>query len=114
MTDTNDLLSKEEIDVLLQQLIDETAPNRPSDEEANAVVKWASDVRIGTFMLEMVFIGDATVRIVDGHPSFRLTPKGMAGAENLMAKSADARAFHDQLVAESGGKLLAKGPDGQQ
>lgn len=107
-------LSDDEVELVLQQLIEQMLPDRPSDEEAQAVVAWAEGVRIGGQMLVMVLAGEAFVRIVDGQPRFKLTAQGMADAEALLAQSPDARALHDQLVADTVGKPFAKGPDGEQ
>jgi hypothetical protein len=107
-------ISDDELTVLLQQLIDQTAPDRPSDAESQAVIRWAESARINAMMLEMVLIGDASVRIIDGQPSWKLTDKGMAAAEELMRQSPDARAQHDRLVADAVGKPLGKGPDDPQ
>lgn len=107
-------LTDEETDRVLLQLIEQTAPERPTDEEAHAVVRWAEGVRIGAHILEMVLAGDATMRVVDGQPSFKLTPQGMAAAEELLKASPSARAFHDQLTADAYQKPLVKGPDETQ
>lgn len=79
-------LSQDDVDRLLLQLIAQTAPDPPSDEEAQAVVRWAECVRIEAHMLDLILAGDATVRIVNGEPSFKLTPQGMASAEQILAQ----------------------------
>lgn len=107
-------LTDDEVDRVLRQLIEQVAPDQPTDEEAHAVVAWAEGVRISHHMLEMVLDGEATVRIVDGEPRYRLTAQGMASAEALLARSPEARAVHDRLVAAAVGKPLSKGPDGTQ
>lgn len=107
-------LTDDEVDRVLQQLIDQTAPDRPSDDEAQAVVKWATEVRISQVMLEMVLAGEATVRIRNGEAAFKLTPAGMTSAEALLASSPSARELHDQLVAEAAGTPLSKGPNEKQ
>jgi hypothetical protein len=107
-------ISDDEMNVLLQQLIDQTMPERPSHEDAIAVVRWAEGVRIDHQMLAMVLKGDATVRIVDGNARYRLTAKGKAAAEELMRKSPAAREMHDRIAANALGKQLGKGPDDPQ
>lgn len=107
-------LSQDEVDRVLQQLIAQTLPDRPSDDEAIAVVKWAEEARIVGQVLDMVLSGDATVRIVNGEARYKLTPQGMASAEELLKASPAARDLHDRLVAGWVGKPLAKGPDGEQ
>lgn len=107
-------LTQDEVDRVLLQLIAQTAPNPPTDAEAQAIVAWAEGVRIGQQMLAMVLAGEATVRIVEGEPWYKLTPQGMASAEALLAASPAARALHDRLVAADVNKPLSKGPDEAQ
>jgi len=64
-------------------------------------------------MLEMVLVGDATVRIIDGKAMFKLTSQGMAAAKDLV-QSPEGRALLDRLDAASLGQPLSKGPDGKQ
>jgi hypothetical protein len=108
------MITKNELDRLLLQLINQTAPERPSDDEAQAVIRWAEGVRVDEGLLTEVLAGRATVRIVDGQPMFKLTPEGRASAEQLLETSPKARAYHDTLVAKMLGKSLSKGPDGKQ
>jgi len=107
-------LSADELDRVLLQLFNETAPAQPSDEEAQAVVRWAEDSRINATMLEMVLAGDATVRSENGAVSFKLTAQGMTAAEDLLRESPAARARHDELVADALQKPLLKGPNDEQ
>lgn len=106
-------LSPDEVDRLLSQLIDQTLPERPSDAEAEAVVRWGESVRIENQMLEMVLSGEATVRVgSDGVARYQLTKSGMNHVEELLRTSPSARELHDRLVA--GDRPLTKGPDDPQ
>jgi hypothetical protein len=109
-------LTKAELDTLLSQLIEQTLPERPSDAEAERIVRWAESTRIDHGILEMVLEGDATVRIeINGtSPSFLLTPQGMAKAEHLIATNRDAADLQARLVASMVGKTAIPEPEDEQ
>jgi hypothetical protein len=115
MAHGSDLITDKELDILLSQLIEQRSPERPSDEEAAAVVEWATSARMRSQLLDMVLIGDAQVCIGgDGQPSFRLTPKGMTSAEQLIATNKSAADLQARLIAGSRGQTAVPEPKDKQ
>jgi len=105
-------LADHEVDALLNQLIEQTLPDRPSDDEAQRVVRWGENARMSQELLAMVLAGDVTVRVgPDKVAMFKLTEQGRANVRELLQQSPAAREYLDQLIA---GDRLMKGPEGQQ
>ena len=63
-------LTQDEIDHLLIQLAEQTAPNLPGDDDAVPVLKWAERARLRQVMLELALDGDLVCRIENGEPRF--------------------------------------------
>jgi hypothetical protein len=109
------LLSGEERDILMAQLVDQRAPERPTDEEAVTIVRWAEQARLRGQLLDMVLIGDMQVAIgPDGEPSYRLTPKGMESAQQMIATSRSAADLQARLIAGATGKTAVPEPENEQ
>lgn len=80
-------LSQQECDTLILSLAAARGDAGFTQEDAEAVVNWARQVRFDAGLLEAILAGDMLVNVVDGKVAVRLTPNGEERARRLVAEA---------------------------
>jgi len=69
MAEEKGLLTEAEAESLILRYVENIAPEGATEDELEALVKWANDQRIGALMVEMILDGQIVVEsIEDGVP----------------------------------------------
>lgn len=88
MTIEEVMLTEEETEQLIKMFLYGRHPDAATAEEIQAVLSWAGHVRMQQGMLDGVLQGSMIPSLDDkGEVQFRLTPQGLAAAEELVKQS---------------------------
>jgi hypothetical protein len=72
MVSVKGFLTDEEVANLVQRYLEHIAPKGATEEELEALVKWANDQRLGAVVVEMILDGEVVVTAIkDGEPLLR-------------------------------------------